>query len=44
MLNFFWHGVNMLVAKEKPKHTLVLYAALTLFTIVVIAPYKWDKK
>ena len=44
MLTFFWHGVSMLVAKEHPKHTLVVYAALTFFTIVVIAPYKWDKK
>ena len=44
MLTFFWHGISMLVAKEHPKHTLVVYAALTFFTIVVMAPYKWDKK
>ena len=44
MLTFFWHGISMLVAKEHPKHTLVVYAALTFFTIVVLAPYKWDKK
>ena len=44
MLTFFWHGVSMLLAKEHPKHTLVVYAALTFFTIVVMAPYKWDKK
>ena len=44
MLTFFWHGVSMLVAKEHPKHTLVVYAALTFFTIVVMALYKWDKK
>ena len=44
MLTFFWHGVSMLVAQEHPKHTLVVYAALTFFTIVVMAPYKWDKK
>lgn len=31
MLTFFWHGVVMLMSKEKPKHTLVVYAALTLF-------------
>ena len=31
MLTFFWHGVSMLVAREQPKHTLVVYAALTLF-------------
>ena len=44
MLTFFWHGFGMLVAKEHTKPTLVVYAALTFFTIVVIAPYKWDKK
>ena len=44
MLTFFWHGISMLVAKEHPKHTLVVYAALTFFTIVVMAPYKLDKK
>ena len=44
MLTFFWHGVRLLVAKEHPKYTLVVYAALTFFTIVVMAPYKWDKK
>ena len=44
MLTFFWHGVGMLLAKEHPKHTLVVYAGLTLFSIVVMAPYKWDKK
>ena len=44
MLTFFWHGVVMLMSKEKPKLTLVVYAALTLFSILVMAPYKWDKK
>ena len=44
MLTFFWHGVGMLLAKEHPKYTLVVYAGLTLFSIVVMAPYKWDKK
>ena len=44
MLTFFWHGISMLVAKERPKHTLVVYAALSFFTIMVMAPYGWDKK
>ena len=44
MMTFFWHGVSMLDAKGQPKQTLVVYAALTFFTIVVMAPYKWDKK
>jgi hypothetical protein len=43
MLTFFWHGVSMLVAKEHSKHALIVYAALAFFTIVVMAPYKWDK-
>ena len=44
MLTFFWHGINMLVAKEHPKHTLVVYAALTFFTIMVMVTCKWDKE
>ena len=38
MLTFFWHGIGMLLAKEHPKHTLVVYAGLTLFSILVMAP------
>ncbi len=45
MLTFFWHGVSMLVAREHPKHTLVVYMPPShFFTIVVMAPYKRDKK
>ena len=44
MLTFFWHGIEILIAKEQPKHPLVIYAGLTLFSILVMAPYKWDKK
>ena len=44
MLIFLWHGILMLLSREQPKHTLVLYAASTLFSILVMAPYKWDKK
>ena len=40
ILTFFWHGIGMLAAKEHPKHTLFVYAALTFFAIVVMAPYK----
>ena len=43
MLTFIWHGVSMLVAKEQAKHALVVYAALTFFAIVVMAPYKWNR-
>ena len=34
----------MLVAKKHTKQTLIVYAVLTFFSIVVMAPYKWDKK
>lgn len=44
MLTFFWHGIGLLIDKEHPKHTLIVYAGLTLFSILVMAPYKWDKK
>ena len=26
MLTFFWHGIGMILAKEHPKYTLVVYA------------------
>ena len=42
--DIFWHGIVILLSKQQPKHTLVLYAASTLFSILVLAPYKWDKK
>ena len=44
MLIFLWHGIEMLVSREPPKHTLVLYAGSSFFSILVMAPYKWDKK
>ena len=44
MLIFLWHGIAMLTSKSQPKISLLLYAASTLFSIIVMAPYKWDKK
>ena len=32
------------MSREHPKHAFVLYAASSFFSILVIAPYKWDKK
>ena len=29
MLNFFLHGIGIFAAEEHPKHTLVVYTALT---------------
>jgi hypothetical protein len=43
MLIFLWHGIVILLSRQQPKHTLVLYAASMLFSILVMAPYKWDK-
>ena len=40
----FWHGVQMLVSQELSKHSLVLYAGSSSFSILVIAPYKLDYK
>ena len=31
MLIFLWHGIEMLISGEYPKHTLVLYAPLLSF-------------
>ena len=44
MMIFLWHGIVILLSRQQPKHTLVLYAASSLFSILVMAPYKWDKK
>ena len=44
MLIFLWHGIAMLITQSQPKISLLLYAASTLFSIIVMAPYKWDKK
>ena len=44
MLTFFSHCVSMLFATEYPNHILLVYAAFAFFTIVVMAPCKWDKK
>ena len=44
MLIYLWHGIEMLVSQEPPKHNLVLYAGSSFFSILVMAPYKWDKK
>ena len=46
MLTFFWHGVGMLLAKEHPKHTLSARPLCPRLrtSILVMAPYKWDKK
>ena len=44
MLIFLWHGIAMFFTKSQPQKTLLLYAASTLFSILVMAPYKWDRK
>ena len=42
--DFLWHGIEMLVSQEPPKHTLVLHAGLLCYFILVMAPDKWDMK
>ena len=44
MLIYLWHGIEMLVSQEPPKHTLVLYTGSSFFSILVMAPYKWYEK
>ena len=44
MLIYLCHGIEMIVSKEPPKHTLVLYTGSSFFPILAMAPYKWDKK
>lgn len=44
MLTFFWHGISMLVAEEASKAHLGCLCSFDIFTIIVKAPYKWDRK
>ena len=34
MLIFLWHGIEMRVSQEPPKHTLVLYAGSYFFSVL----------
>ena len=41
---FLSHGVHMLISHSKPNWSLAGFAAFTLTSIILMAPYKWDKK
>ena len=41
---FLAHGVTMLASREKPHWSTVGFALFTLTSIVLMAPYKWDRK
>ena len=43
-LFFLSHGITMLIAREKPHWSTVGFALFTLTSIVLMAPYKWDRK
>ena len=43
-LLFLVHGITMLVAREKPHWSTIGFALFTLTSIVLMAPYKWDRK
>ena len=41
---FLWHGIHLLVTKQQPHLSLAGFALLTLTSIILMAPYKWDRK
>ena len=43
-LFFLSHGITMLMAREKPHWSTMGFALFTLTSIVLMAPYKWDRK
>ena len=43
-LFFLSHGITMLMTREKPHWSTMGFALFTLTSIVLMAPYKWDRK
>ncbi len=43
-LFFLVHGITMLITREKPHWSTMGFALFTLTSIVLMAPYKWDRK
>ena len=43
-LFFLSHGITMLMTREKPHWSSMGFALFTLTSIVLMAPYKWDRK
>ena len=43
-LFFLSHGIHMLISRESPHWSTTGFAAFTLTSIILMAPYKWDRK
>ena len=43
-LFFLSHGITMLMTREKPHWSTMGFALFTFTSIVLMAPYKWDRK
>ena len=43
-LFFLSHGITMLMTRERPHWSTMGFALFTLTSIVLMAPYKWDRK
>ena len=41
---FLFHAVYLLVTRSKPHLSLVSFAVFSLTSIVLMSPYKWDRK
>jgi hypothetical protein len=41
---FLAHGITMLASREKPHWSTVGFALFTLTSIILMTPYKWDRK
>ena len=41
---FLSHGVHMLITRSKPHWSSAGFVAFTLTSIILMAPYKWDRK
>ena len=43
-LFFLTYAITMLMAREKPHWSTMGFALFTLTSIVLMGPYKWDRK
>jgi len=43
-LLFLLHGIHMLLTRTKPHWSVAGFALFSLTSIVLMAPYKWDRK
>tara|TARA_B100000900_G_C20321226_1_gene610224 strand:+ start:266 stop:556 length:291 start_codon:yes stop_codon:yes gene_type:complete len=38
------HGINMLISRSKPHWSITGHVVFTLTAMILMAPYKWDRK